>query len=376
MSNYRIVEATDNRLLNQFINFPYELYKDDPNWVPPLKLLMKQTVRGKDNMLFSNGPHITYMLMNGKKVIGRLIAGIDERTNKDTDAKTGYITLFECINDKEASAMLFDYAVDWLRARGMEKIEGPVSPSAGDDYRALLSKGFNSPPVLFNNYNPEYYLDLFEDYGFTTKKNYYAFRFTGGSFPSDRFVKVVNYAMKKYDFRIDPVNLKEIDREIKDIREILVKTVTDIWPDFSIPSVEDIRKEANMLMKFLDPELVLIARKNKTDEPIGFVVGAPDYNQVFARMNGKLFPTGIFKLLYYRKKIDRIRIFMQFVIPEYQGRAVNASIFYYYMQNAKRKGIVEAEGSTIGEENAQSLRVLDATGGERYKMYRMYHMNL
>lgn len=373
---YKIIEVTNNRLLREFINLPYKLYKDDPNWVPLIKLHTRQTVKGKNNMLFSNGIHITYILQDGKNTIGRLIAGIDYKSNNEKNLKKGYITLFECINDEKAASMLFDKAVSWLKDNEMEWIEGPVSPSDGDDYRALLQRGFDSPPVLFDSYNPPYYLKLFEAYGFRKYKDFHAFHFTADSFPSERFVRVVEYSMKKYNFRIDTVNLKDIDKEIADIRAILVKAVPESWTHFVIPSIEDIKKEANMLMKFVDPELISIARKNGTNEPIGFVVGTPDYNQVFSKMNGRLFPIGIFKLLYYRKKITRIRIFMQFVIPEYQGRAVNAAIFYNYMANAERKGLTDAEGSTVGEENAQALRVLEAAGGERYKTYRMYSLDI
>ena len=94
--------------------------------------------------------------------------------------------------------MLFDYAISWLRNKGMNWIEGPISPSDGDDYRALLSKGFDSPPVLFDSYNPKYYLDLFEAYGFEKYRDYYAFHFVADRFPTERFVKVVEYAKKKH----------------------------------------------------------------------------------------------------------------------------------------------------------------------------------
>ena len=375
--SYKIVEVTNNRLLRDFINLPYTLYKDDPHFVPYIKHFTKQTVKGKNNMLFSNGVHVTFILKDGKKIIGRLIAGIDYKSNKKIGTKRGYITMFECIDEEKAAFMLFDYAKAWLKDKGIDWIEGPISPSDGDDFRALLYKGFDSPPVLFDAYNPKYYLSLFEAYGFQKLRDYYAFRFTADKFPSDRFIKVVEYSMRKYNFRIDFVNLKKIDSEIEDIRKILLKSVPESWGDrFVIPSVEDIKKEANMLLKFLDPELVCIARKNDTNEPIGFVVGAPDFNQVFIKMNGRLFPTGIFKLLYYKKKISRFRVFMQFVIPEYQGRAVNAAIFYNYMKNAERKGLTEAEGSTVAEGNEQSLRVLEAAGGDRYKTYRMYSINI
>ncbi len=373
---YELVEVTGGKHFKDFIDLPYELYGDDPNWVPLLKVLTKRTVRGKDNALFSNGVHKIYILKDKKKTIGRLIAGIDEKANREKGFKRGYITLFECINDKKAAFMLFDAARSWLKQKGMEFIEGPVSPTNGDDYRALLLEGYDSPPVLFDSYNPPYYIDLFEAYGFEKYRDFFAFHFTADRFPSERFVKVVDYALKKYDFHIDTLDAKNLDSEAEDIRSVLFKAVPESWTHFVIPSVEDIKKEAGMLMMFLDPELVCIARKNDTGEPIGFVVGVPDYNQVFMKMNGRLFPFGIFKFLYYKRKITRIRVFIQFVIPEYQGRAVNAAIFYHYMKNAQRKGLIEAEGSTVGEGNDQSMRVLEATGGKVYKTYRMYRMDI
>lgn len=374
--SYQLIEVKNKRDMKQFIDLPYKLYKDDPNWVPLLKFLTRQTVRGKNNALFTNGEHITYILNKDGNTVGRLIAGYDRKTNEEKNLKKGYVTLFECINDQKAADMLFDYAKTWLKEKGMEFIEGPMSPSDGDDYRALLYKGYDSPPVLFDSYNPEYYHELFKSYGFEKYRDYHAFHFTADRFPSDRFVKVVEYSMKKYNFRIDTVDLKKIDREIRDVRKVLIQAVPPSWETFAIPSEEDIRKEANFLMKFIDPELISIARRNDNDEPIGFVVGTPDFNQVFMKMNGRLLPFGIFKYLYYKKKITRIRIFMQFVIPEFQGRAVNAAIFYNYMKNAERKGLTEAEGSTVGEENAQALRVLAAAGGDRYKTYRMYRINI
>lgn len=373
---YKLIEVTSKKHIRSFINLPYELYKDDPNWVPLLKILTKKTIKGKDNALFANGIHIKYILKDNKKTIGRLIVGIDEKANREKGFKRGYITLFECINDKKAAFILFDAAHSWLKQKGMEFIEGPVSPTNGDDYKALLFDGYDSPPVLLNTYNPPYYIDLFEAYGFEKYRDFFAFHFTADEFPSERFIKIVKYSLKKYNFHIDTLDIKNLDSEIEDIRKILVEAVPESWTHFVIPSVEDIKKEAKMLLMFLDPELVCIARKNDTGEPIGFVVGAPDYNQVFMHMNGRLFPFGIFKFLYYKRKISRIRFFIQFVIPEFQGRAVNAAIFYHYMKNAQRKGIYEAEGSTVSEINEQSIKVLKATGGKIYKTYRMYRMHI
>jgi len=373
---YEIVEAKTKKQIMEFIKMPYSLYKDDPYWVPPLNSIMKKTLLGPNNMLFSNGIHIAYLLKSGKKTIGRIIAGIDENLNKDKNIKRGYISLYECINDINASNMLLDASKKWLKEKGMEYIEGPTSPTNGDDYKGLLIEGFDYVPSLMCSYNPPYYVDFFEQYGFKFSNDLFAFYFDAKTFPLERFEKIVTYTQKKYDFRVDKANKKKIDRDLKDIHTILVKAVPESWKNFAIPSPEDIKKEANALLPFIDEDFVYIARSNKDDSPLGFVVGCPNFNEVFQKMNGNIFPFGIFKFLYYKNKIKSLRLFIQFVIPEYHGRAVNAAIFYNYLKKADEKGYVSAEGGTIGKENWQALKAMKATGGKKYKTYRIFALDI
>jgi len=374
--SYKIIEVKTNSQLNEFIKLPYEIYKGDKNFVAPLNFMIKKTLKGKDNPLFDNGPHKMFLLKDDKKCIGRILTGFDEKINKEKGFKTGYISLFECIDDKKAAFMLFDTCKTWLQKNKMTDMMGPMSPTNGDDYKGLLVEGFEHMPSLLCSYNPKYYIKFFEEYGFKNGKDHYAFLFLPEAFPLDRFKRVVNYAMKKYDFRIDKANKRKIDRDLKDIHTVLLKALPDSWEHLIVPSPEEIKKEANALLPFIDEDFIFIARSNKDDSPIGFVVGCPNFNEVLQKMNGNVFPTGIFKFLYYRNKMESLRLFIQFVVPEYQGRAVNIAIFYNYLKNAKDKGYKWAEGGTIGEENWQALKAMEATGGKRYKTYRLYTLDI
>lgn len=373
MKNYqdlKIVEIKDKKQLKNFINLPWEIYHNDDNWVPPLKGDMLKTLMGKDNPLFMSGSHTFFMVFNTSQPVGRILVGINEKLNEEKNKSEGYISLFECIHSMEVANLLLRTATSWLKERGIKRIVGPVSPTNGDDNRGLLVKGFDGPPVLMNSYNPSYYPEFFEEYGFTKEMDLYAYYFEPTSIPIERFKKVVNYAMKKFNFRIDKIDLKNLDSETKDIKKILDLSMPDSWEHLTPPSLEELRAEINNLKSLADEDLIYIARSG--NEPIGFVVALPDYNQVLKKINGRLWPFGILKFLWYKRKIDGLRAFIQFVVPEFRNKAVNGAIFYRLMIEAKKKNYTYGEGSTIGEMNIESRKSVEKAGGTLYRIYRIY----
>jgi len=149
----------------------------------------------------------------------------------------------------------------------------------------------------------------------------------------------------------------------------------ETWEHLAPPSLEEILKETRALIRFMDEDLVYIARSGD-GEPIGFVVALPDYNQVLKKLNGRLFPFGFAKFLWYRRKIRGIRIFMQFVVPKFRNKAVNSAIYHRLMVEAARKGYTFGEGSTIAEMNKESIRNVERAGGQLYRIYRIYQKEL
>jgi len=148
----------------------------------------------------------------------------------------------------------------------------------------------------------------------------------------------VEYSMKKFNFHIDSLNMSDIDGEIKDIKDILDRSMPESWEHIAPLTLEDIRDVFYSIKNLLDPDLVNLARNND-NVPIGFVLALPDYNQVLKKLNGRLLPLGVLKFLWYRRKINGMRILMQFVVPEYRNKAVNSAIFYKLMLMGKKERI-------------------------------------
>jgi len=370
----QIKEVQDRNGLKQFIDLPWTIYKRDPNWVPPLRGQFFHTLEGKNNPLFTNGPHTFYLALEEGQVVGRLLVGVNTKLNREKGKNEGYISLFEVVDDQKAAFALFEAAAAWLRQRGLTSMVGPVSPTNGDDNRGILIKGFDGPPVLMNSYNPPYYQRFFEAYGFEKNMDLFAFYLDVNNLDTERFARVVSYAMQKYHFQIDRFDRTRLEREIRDIKTILDLAMPATWEHLTPPSVEEIRAEVQSLLQFMDPDLVYIARSGT--EPIGFVVGLPDYNQVLKHLNGRLFPFGWVKYLWYKRRITGARIFIQFVVPKFRNKAVNSAIYYRMMVAAREKGYTYGEGSAIAEMNKESIRSVEGAGGRLYRVYRIYQKAL
>ncbi len=372
----REVKKNKSELLD-FINFAWRVYGRDPHWVPPLKtdLLNSFLGDGSDRKL-NCGPHVFFMAWENNIPAGRILVGINEEKNNRNNNKVGYFGYLEFIDSFEALQILMDEAFLWLRKHNIDSLIGPLCPDDDVEGRGILIEGFDSSPVLMNSYNPPYYKNLLEKYGFIKDKDFYAYYSNQISILKERVEKVSNFAMQKFDFRIDKVNMKFLDRETKDIVKIIDKIIqsdNEVDNGFEYanpPTYETFYLEVKKFLPFLDKDLIYIARSG--DDPIGFVFAIPDYNEVLKKMNGQLFPFGVFKYLWYKKKIKGIRGFAQFVIPEFQNKAVVAAIFHQLLEVAERKNYKHLEGSTICEYNLPSRRIFENAGLSPYKVYRVY----
>ena len=360
--------------LKRFIALPWEIYRTDRNWVPPLRGQQLRTLQGKNNPLLADGEHDFFLAFEGEKVVGRILVGINQKLNREKQKNEGFISLFETVGREEVAFALFEAAAQWLAVRGLTSMVGPVSPTNGDDHRGILIKGFDGPPVLMNAYNPAYYQRFFANYGFEKEMDLFAFYFDVKSLDVQRFSRVVAYAMRKYNFRIERFDRKQLDREIRDIKTILDLSMPATWEHLTPPSLEEIQAEARTLLEFMDPDLVYIARSGA--DPIGFVVALPDYNQVLKRLNGRLFPFGWLKFLWFKRQITGTRVFIQFVVPKFRNKAVNGAIYHRLMLETRKKGYTFGEGSAIAEMNKESIRSVEGAGGRLYRTYRIYRKEI
>lgn len=370
--NFEVIPVITKTELKQFLKLPWKIYKGDKCWVPPLLNEVKDSISPDKNPTLKKIEHALYMVLGDGKPVGRIYAGIDTNLNQKKNMNMAFFSLFECINDYEAAKLLFDTAFDWARRNGADFVCGPVAVTGtdGDENKGLLVNCFDRPPVILNSYNPEYYMTLMEKYGFVKDYDVFAYYMdTKNTFKKDP-EKVLEYAKKRYGFRIDTFNVNDLENEIKALKHVMDKAMPEEWPDLVPPSIDEIRDMAKRLISLANPALIPIARSG--DEPIGFGITLPDYNQVLIHLNGRITPLAALKYLYYKRKIKGARMFVVFVVPEFRKKAVSSAIYYTVFSNAIKSGYTWGEGSTIGETNLSMRADIEGTGAEHYKTYRIY----
>ncbi|WP_240648981.1 GNAT family N-acetyltransferase [Anaerosphaera multitolerans] len=370
--SYTIKEVNSHSDYLDFIELPFLLYRDNPYWVPPIKKDYLLYLKGKNNSL-SSCPHKLFLAIKDFKVVGRLLVFIDIELNSYHSEKNGYIAEFESIEDVEVSNLLLDKALEFCKEHGMDFIKGPVSLPGGEDHRGFVVNKFNTPPTVMNIYNFKYYNDYWMDYGFTKYYDCYAYRADKEDLRDNvhRIKEILPKIVKRFNYRIDTINLKDLDKDLSDIYEVLNLALPREWKDFKPLSLEEIHETFQLLRPFMDTDFICIAR-NSEEKPIGFNIALPDYNEILIKLKGKMGLAGLVKFLYYRKKIKKIRMFVLFVVPEYRKKGVSAAIYFKCFANAINKNYSQLEGSTIWEYNKAMITDVEKFGAKRDIIYRIY----
>jgi GNAT superfamily N-acetyltransferase len=369
------------REIGKFIRFAWRIYENDPNFVPLMIADQLKALMGVNNTLFENGEQAFLMAYRDEKPVARILVGINSQINEVKGYRQGYLSLFECVDDQDAADAILGAATAWLKARGMNRIVGPENYTYDDFGKGMLCQGFDGPPVLFNPYNPEYYNRLFQRNGFTKQQDHYALYMKTVDFRPDKYRKISAYAMEKYGFRVDGIDLdRHFEREVKDIAAVLSSGMPELLDQLAPPTEEDVRAEAKMLRDMADQQLIFLARAG--ERAIGFLMAMPDYNQILRRMNGRMLSPALLSFLKERRRargkkvrgrvIDGIRIIVMFVIPEYQNKAVTGAMLLELYKAALEKGYIWAEASTIDERNITSMNSAVRPGAKIYRTYRTY----
>lgn len=365
--------ATTKNERKQFINFPYEHYQDDEHWIAPLKMEQKKLIDKDKNPFYENGDIALFLAEQDGEICGRIAAIQDRRYNKHHGNKTGFFGFFECIDDKSVSQLLFKVAEDWLRERGHTDVLGPSNPSMMDEI-GILVDGFEYDPSILMPYHKPYYDNLIQSCGLEKEMDMYAFRVTQATVALDRMYKaeeIVRRRMPK--LRIREVDIDNLEEEVEIVRHIFNKAWSRNW-GFVPLTKKELEELANDLKLILDPSIAHIAEID--NEPVAFSIALPDLNQALKHMDGTLFPTGIFKLLWYRREIDQIRTALMGVLPEYQGKGIDALLHKETIINGKEAGYKSSELSWVLQTNTEMIRVAEKIGAKIEKKYRMYSKEL
>jgi GNAT superfamily N-acetyltransferase len=370
----RVTAVAGRADVRSFTRLPHRIYRDDPHWIPPLDLDVRALLDRAHHPFHEHADTEFFLARRGAGVVGRIAATINHRYNEFHGEIVGFFGLFECIDDGAVAGALLDTAEAWLRARGAVCSRGPVNLSTNDELFSpgVLIDGFDTPPLIMMAHTPRYYARLLADAGYERSKDLIAYWIERDA-PPERFVRMTERIRSREEIRVRPLDMKDFDRELDRVQSIYNSAWERNW-GFSPMTDAEIRHMAKALKPIINPRYCAIAEADGL--PVGFALAVPDYNQALRHMNGRLFPLGIFKLLWHRRRIDQARMVTMGVRPGYRNRGLDAVLIVQVQLELMRDGLKRGECSWILEDNVDMQRSIERTGAHLYKTYRVFEKPL
>ena len=368
MIHIKKVETT--KQLAAFVDFPHKLYQGDKNYVPELHIAQRDVLTPGKHPFHNHSTIQLFLAYEGDVIKGRIAAILNNNHNAFKKVTDGFFGFYDLYNDPEISKKLLSEAEKWLVSKGATKMIGPVNPSTNET-AGLLVEGFDSPAVAMMTYNKSYYLDLLEADGFEKSVDLLAYDLPT-NVVDKRTLQLKEVLRKRFQDRnitIRNINLKDFKNEVQKI----LKVYNAAWEDNTgfVPMTDDEFKYlAKDLKMVLDKDFALIAEHE--GNVIGFALAIPDINQVLIKIKrGRLLPTGIFKLLLGKKKINYVRVLALGVNKEYRKAGIEAFFYAEIIQKAIDKKIKGGEASWILENNEMMNKGLIKMNAKVYKRYRI-----
>ncbi len=369
-----VVDPADRRALIEFIRMAWRVYRYDTRWVPPIVVDYIQFLRPDKNPFFKHAEGIYFLSRDGKgKPQGRLAVTIDWNYEKHHGEKMGAFGFFEVVKDYAVAQELLDAALEWLKERGVEVVRGPLSFSMNHEC-GLLIEGFNESPIIMMPYNPPYYQEFLERYGFTKAKDLHAYWYDAWKEVSPSYLRLAERIHSRYDFKVRKVNVRRFNEELERFIAVYNEAWEHNWGFVPLDRNEMVYM-AKRLRPLVVPDLALIA-ETPEGEPAAVSLSLPDYNQVFRRMGGSLFPLGIFKFYFYSRHISQGRLMALGVRKAYRNKGLELLLSLHSLEAGRKRGYHGGELSWTLEDNHAINSFIEKLGGELYKRYRIYEMRL
>ncbi len=372
----QITECRTRAERRAFIEFQWEIYRGDPYWVPPLISEREAFYDPGRNPFFEHAEAGMFIARRDGRIVGTIVAVLNHRHNEFHQEQTGFFGGFECVNDFPVAKALLDTARDWLRARGMTVMRGPATLSSNDEW-GLLIEGFDSEPVVLMPYNPRYYVDLLEQYGFRKAMDLLAWwvpiNVAQDKVLRGKFERVVNAVLKRGKFTIRNAVLRDFNNEIEKLKKIYNGAWEKNW-GFVPLTDHELQHLATSLKQFADQDFIFVTEVD--GEPVGFSVTLPNVNRPLR----KAYPNPrtpewwtLLKFLWYRRSmVNSVRVILLGLLPQYRASGMDAVMIYKTLEAGLRKGVIGGEMSWILETNEDMNRINKLVGGEVYKRYRVY----
>lgn len=370
--------------LKEFVHFPYSLYRGNAYWTPQLDAdLLGNKLLGMTGLLMPEHPyHRTatathFMAHRDGAPVGRISAVVNERIDEYWGGKFGFFGFFEVIEDYAVAEKLLDAARDWCAAHGAEVLRGPGEYSnMTHERQACLIEGFDQDVYVEHTYNPPYYAEFIERYGFTKAKDYVAYLIDLTQPANERLTRVAGLVRKRGGIETRCVVMKDLEAEVKLILEIYNQAWAENWGFLPIVDWEaDVLVEA--LRPIIDTGLIRFAYHDGV--PIAVLGCFPDPN-VALRPRWKWYGDSdyvrLVRLFATRRHLPRVRLMFFGVLPGYRRMGTDALLFDEVLTYAQSKGYHWCDTSLLLENNDLIIRASEFMGGYEYKKWRIWDLKL
>jgi GNAT superfamily N-acetyltransferase len=365
------INKSNSAELERFIDFPHDLYADDPLYVPMVFVEQEALLNPKKSPFFQHSTADYFLAKQNGKIVGRIAAIRNNNHLAFSGKKEGFFGFFDVVNDFSVAKKLLDTAKNWLHTEGLEKMIGPSNFSTNETC-GLLVDNFDEPSFIMNTYNAPYYVDLLTQYGFTKLVDLLCYELITQEMPQDvvEFGQKLETRLVERGITIRKINMKQYQKEIENFLPIYNAS----WSENTgfVPMTDaEIRQIGKDLKNIIDPDFVYFAEKD--GQTIGVSLTIPNVNEILLHVKrGRLFPTGALKILFGLKKIKTVRVFALGTLKEYRRMGIDVCFYVRNIVTAREKGIVRAEASWILEDNIPMNRALEHINAKVYRKYRLY----
>lgn len=375
------LDPADRRQVRQFLELPFRLYRDVPQWVPPMQADARRQADRRRNPFFQHSAGEFFLALGADgRAAGRLAALDNRGYNEFNGERTAFFYLFECEHDREAAGRLFEAAFAWARQRGLQRCFGPKGFSVFDGV-GLLVKGFEHRPAFGLPYNLPYYPELIEAAGFQPAGDTVSGYLSTSTEIPEKIERLAELVKKRRGLRVEPCATRA---DLRHVIPHLQKLYNDVLGQMArgAPLTDaEVHSLADHMLWFADPALIKIvvkepAQPGQPAEPVGFLLAYPDVSAAMQRSGGRLFPFGWLHLLLEARRTEWVNVNGAGILPEYQGLGGTAILFSEMARSVKSRRFRHADLVQIATDNDKMQRELRDLGIDFYKTHRMYARDL
>jgi hypothetical protein len=366
-SPHQVRPVRTRRERRAFIHLPWRLYTDSPYWVPPLLMSEKARLNPRKNPYFEHADVELFVAWRGTEPVGRIAAHVNHAHNEYWNDAVGFFGFFECIDDASVAETLFATAADWLRARQRNAMRGPMNFSTNEELGFLVD-GHDALPAIMMPYTHAYYLDLAERFGLRKAMDLFAWRIDTDIVDLHRYEPLAADIQQRVGFTLRNVDMTDFWADVERIKRVYNDAWSRNW-GFVPMTDREFDHFAREVKPIVRPACVQIAEKD--GDPIAFCLSLPDINKILARMNGRLFPTGLFKLIFGLRKLTALRTITLGTRAAYQKRGIESVFLVEIVRRTVAAGFCSSEMSWMLEDNHLINKPLEQMGGRLSKRYRI-----